>query len=82
MATYMGCNVTLVVVFYCVGMVSMGPYYPGLKVNVLDLTINFSGVLMSLANGIGVITGITVPYLVAIIAEDVSNWFSLSTLIM
>ncbi|KAF2903418.1 hypothetical protein ILUMI_02771 [Ignelater luminosus] len=72
LATYMGCNSTLVVVFFWVGMISMGPYYPGLKVNVLDLTINFSGVLMSLANGIGVLTGIAVPYLVAKIAENQS----------
>lgn len=35
----------------------MGGFYPGMKVNALDLSPNYAGSLMALTNGIGATTG-------------------------
>lgn len=51
----------------------MGPFYCGLKVNVIDVTTNFSGILMALVNGLGAISGFLSPYIIANVAPDVSS---------
>lgn len=51
-----------------------------MKVNPLDLSPNYAGVLMAITNGIGAITGIIAPYLVGVLTPNVSfkinllNW--------
>jgi ACS family sodium-dependent inorganic phosphate cotransporter len=50
----------------------MGTYFPGMKVNALDLSPNYAGTLMALVNGIGAIAGIVTPYLVGVLTPDVS----------
>lgn len=45
-------------------MGTMGGFYPGMKVNPLDLSPNYAGTLMAVTNGIGALTGILGPYLV------------------
>lgn len=50
----------------------MGAYYPGVKVNALDLSSNYAGLLMAITNGLGAITGIITPYLIGEIATHVS----------
>lgn len=42
----------------------MGTFYPGMKVNPLDLSPNYAGTLMAITNGIGALTGILSPYIV------------------
>lgn len=50
----------------------MGTFYPGMKVNALDLASNYAGTLMAIVNGIGAITGILTPILVGYITVNVS----------
>lgn len=57
-ASYAGCNRTVVIVLFTVAMGTMGAFYPGMKVNPLDLSPNYAGTLMAVTNGIGAITGI------------------------
>lgn len=56
-ASYADCNKLLVVVYFALSVTFMGGFYPGLKVNVNDLSPNLAGVLMAMVNGIGAITG-------------------------
>lgn len=50
----------------------MGTFYPGMKVNPLDLSPNYAGTLMAITNGIGAITGIIAPYVVGVMTPNVS----------
>ncbi|CAG2060550.1 unnamed protein product [Timema podura] len=54
-------------------MALMGTFYPGMKVNALDLSPNYAGTLMALVNGIGALSGIITPYLVGILTPDNMN---------
>ncbi|XP_065213100.1 putative inorganic phosphate cotransporter [Planococcus citri] len=69
-ASYAGCDRTLVVTLFTVGMAFMGFFYPSLKVNALDLSPNYAGTLMAIVNGIGAISGIITPVLVGFIATN------------
>lgn len=69
-ASYAGCDRTLVVAMFTIGMTLMGTFYPGMKVNALDLSPNYSGTLMALSNGIGALTGIVTPLIVGELAPD------------
>uniref|UniRef100_A0A8D8S0N6 Vesicular glutamate transporter 2 n=1 Tax=Cacopsylla melanoneura TaxID=428564 RepID=A0A8D8S0N6_9HEMI len=42
-------------------MAFMGFYYPSIRVNTLDLSPNYAGVLMGIVNGLSSITGIFTP---------------------
>lgn len=57
-ASYAGCNRITVVIFFTIAMGTMGGFYPGMKVNSLDLSPNYAGSLMATTNGIGALTGI------------------------
>lgn len=69
-ASYSGCDKTLVVTMFTIAMTLMGTFYPGMKVNALDLSPNYSGTLMALTNGIGAFTGILTPLVVGELAPD------------
>nr|CAD7456924.1 unnamed protein product [Timema tahoe] len=69
-ASYAGCDRTAAVVLFTIGMALMGTFYPGMKVNALDLSPNYAGTLMALVNGIGALSGIITPYLVGILTPD------------
>lgn len=71
LASYAGCDRTVVIVLFCVGMGLMGTFYPGMKVNALDLAPNYAGTIMAIVNGVGAITGIITPLLVGGITYDV-----------
>lgn len=71
-ASYAGCDRTAVVVLFTVSTGTMGTFYPGMKVNALDLSPNYAGTLMAIVNGIGAFTGIITPYLVGVLTPDVS----------
>nr|XP_012144752.1 PREDICTED: putative inorganic phosphate cotransporter isoform X2 [Megachile rotundata] len=75
-ASYAECDRTVVVVMFTIGTTLMGTFYPGMKVNALDLSPNYSGTLMALVNGIGAFTGIITPYLVGVLApnESLLEW--------
>lgn len=69
-ASYAGCDRTAVVVLFTVSTGTMGTFYPGMKVNALDLSPNYAGTLMAIVNGIGAFTGIITPYLVGVLTPD------------
>ncbi|CAD1468967.1 unnamed protein product [Heterotrigona itama] len=75
-AAYAKCDRTTVVVMFTVGTTLMGTFYPGMKVNALDLSPNYSGTLMALVNGVGAFTGILTPYIVSELTPDqtLSQW--------
>ena len=75
-ASYAGCDRLLVVALFTIAMGLMGTFYPGMKVNPLDLSPNYAGTLMAITNGIGAITGILGPYLVGVMTSDVSFKFT------
>lgn len=72
LASYSGCNTETVVILFTASMGLMGAFYPGMKVNALDLSNNYAGTIMAIVNGIGAITGIIAPYLVGLLTPDVS----------
>ncbi|KAG5676613.1 hypothetical protein PVAND_006433 [Polypedilum vanderplanki] len=71
-ASYAGCNRILVVILFTIAMATMGGFYPGMKVNALDLSPNYAGTLMAVTNGIGALTGILGPFLVGVLTPDAS----------
>lgn len=54
----------------------MGTFYPGMKVNGLDLSPNYAGSLMALTNGIGAITGIAAPVFVGYLTPNVNIYLN------
>lgn len=75
-ASYAGCDRTLTVVFFTLGMAFMGFFYCGMKVNALDLSPNFAGTVMAIVNGLGAFSGMVTPYLAGALTEDqtLSQW--------
>lgn len=69
-ATYAGCERVLVVALFCVGMGAMGPFYCSHKVNALDISPNFSGLVISIVNGLGAVSGIVSPDIVGLLIPD------------
>lgn len=73
LASYAGCDRTMVIIHFTIAMGIMGTFYPGMKVNPLDLSPNYAGTLMAITNGIGAITGIIAPTLVGLMTPNVSH---------
>lgn len=71
-ASYAGCDRVTVVAMFTLAMGFMGTFYPGMKVNPLDLSPNYAGILMAITNGIGACAGILVPYVVGVMTPNVS----------
>uniref|UniRef100_A0A182TKA0 Major facilitator superfamily (MFS) profile domain-containing protein n=1 Tax=Anopheles melas TaxID=34690 RepID=A0A182TKA0_9DIPT len=69
-ASYAGCEKAVVVMLFTFAMGLMGTFYPGMKVNPLDLSPNYAGTLMAITNGIGAITGIIAPYVVGVMTPN------------
>lgn len=72
-ASYAGCDIVLVITMFTLAMGFMGTFYPGMKVNPLDLSPNYAGTLMAITNGIGACAGILVPYVVGVMTPNVSG---------
>lgn len=61
-----------VVALFTLAMALMGTFYPGMKVNGLDLSPNYAGTLMAITNGTGALAGIIAPYLIGVLTPNVS----------
>lgn len=73
-ASYAECNHLLVVIFF-ISSIGMHAFLTsGLSINPMDLSPNYAGTLMSLANGAGAITGIIAPYSVGLLTPNVRNY--------
>lgn len=75
-ASYAGCDRVVVVALFILAMMMNGTVLPGMKVNSLDLSPNYSGTLLAVANGIGALSGIATPYVVGVLApnQTASEW--------
>lgn len=51
----------------------MGTFYPGMRVNAIDLSPNYSGTLMAIVNGVGAVTGFISPYLIGWLTPNVTS---------
>ncbi|XP_055326564.1 putative inorganic phosphate cotransporter [Sitodiplosis mosellana] len=69
-ASYAGNDKVLIILLFTLTMGFLGNFYPGLKVNALDLSPNYAGSLMALTNGIGGITGVLAPPFVGLMAPQ------------
>lgn len=72
LASYSGCHTTVAVWMFTIAMGFMGTFYCGMKVNALDLSANFAGIIMAITNGLGAIAGIVTPYLTGALTGNVS----------
>lgn len=73
MASYLGCNRTAAAAMFVIGMLIMGPFYSGMKVNVLDITKNFAGIIMAIVNGLGALAYFPVPSVTAMVTKNVGT---------
>lgn len=67
MSCYVGCSPYVIVALFCASAMFKGCYFAGGKVNMNDITKRYGGCLMGVANGLGTLAGILVPYVVALI---------------
>lgn len=73
-ASYTGCNQFLTVALLTIGMGLNGAIYSGFKVNHLDISPRFAGILMSFTNCLANFAGIFAPIVAAhIINKRVSD---------
>lgn len=72
-ASYAECDHLLVVVLFIISIGMHAFLTSGLSINPMDLSPNYAGTLMSLANGAGSLTGILAPYSVGVLTPHVSN---------
>ena len=72
-ASYAGCDETLVVVLFTLGVGVMGAFHPGMRVNGLDLSKHYAGTVMALVNGLGAVSGMISPVLIGRLTPHVSK---------
>lgn len=70
-ASYAGCDRLSVVICFTLAMAFNGNYYPGMRVNALDLSPNYAGTIMAITNGAGALAGIAVPSFIGYMTPDV-----------
>lgn len=68
-ASYTGCNPYLTVVLLTVGVGLNGAIYSGFKVNHLDISPRFAGILMSLTNSLANLAGLLAPIVAGYIID-------------
>ncbi|KAG8326865.1 putative inorganic phosphate cotransporter [Homalodisca vitripennis] len=61
MASFAGCNRPMVVIYFMIMMFFKGIIYSACRVQPVDLSPNFAGVLMGIMNGIGSFAGLLSP---------------------
>ncbi|KAB0802067.1 hypothetical protein PPYR_04253 [Photinus pyralis] len=73
---FVGCHRNWAIVTIILSTALQAPVYCSIRVNVLDLTKNYAGILTAFVNGIGALAYWPVPYLIAGIAGDnkIRSW--------
>ncbi|KAL6448305.1 hypothetical protein ACFW04_000334 [Cataglyphis niger] len=69
-ASYTGCNPSATIAIITVGVGLNGAIYSGFKVNHLDISPRFAGLLMSFTNCIANLAGLLAPITVGLIIDD------------
>ncbi|XP_065173744.1 putative inorganic phosphate cotransporter [Atheta coriaria] len=67
---FVECNIPWVISLLIATMFFNGLYYCGLKVHVLDVSVNHAGLLMALINGTGSLSGFFSSFIIGIVAKD------------
>ncbi|XP_014203454.1 sialin-like [Copidosoma floridanum] len=70
LATYSGCDLTLIVACFVASITLMGCAYPSIMMNNLDLSPNYAGTLMAFGNGVAALGGVFSPYLVGVLTKN------------
>ncbi|GAV06536.1 hypothetical protein RvY_16505 [Ramazzottius varieornatus] len=78
---YSGCNSTLAIALFTIGVGCSGAVFAGHVVAYSDMSVMYSSVLTGLGNGAGVISGIVAPYVVGVLTkgpngQSIGNWQS------
>ncbi|GJQ72223.1 hypothetical protein Trydic_g3314 [Trypoxylus dichotomus] len=63
--TYQECHKIEVSILFTLACVLKGPHFAGFKVNHMDITVNFNGIVMSLINTSGCVGGFVAPLIVS-----------------
>lgn len=74
--SFAGCERLLVVISITACMGFMGLWYPGMKVNPLDLSPHYASSIMAISNGVGSVIGIAAPFVVGLLTPNVSPYFN------
>lgn len=78
-ASYTGCDRVLTVALLTIGVGLNGGIYSGFKINHLDITPRFAGILMSLTNCTANLAGLLAPITAGILVEGkVSCYFCIN----
>lgn len=67
---YAECNKIMSVIFFAIAVLMKGPHFAGFKVNHMDITVNFNGIIMSIVNTSGCIGGFLSPMVVSYVAPN------------
>lgn len=51
-----------------------GNYYPGMRVNALDLSTNYAGTIIAITNGAAALAGIAAPASIGYMTPDVIQY--------
>ena len=70
-ASYAGCDQVTVMILFALSKGFMGFLYSGIKMNTIDLSPNYAGVINALCNGFGAISGFMAPYVVGLLTTNV-----------
>jgi len=75
--SFTGCNRALTVFLLTVGIGLNGAIYSGFKINHLDISPRFAGILMSITNTAANAAGLLAPITAGVIIEgNVSSWLT------
>lgn len=67
------CNRTAFITLIILAAIFRAAYFPGMRVNILDLAPNYAGALMAYINGVGCIGSIIFSGIAGIILTNVST---------
>lgn len=75
LAPYVGTDRTLAILMFTLSTGFMGLYYPGIKLNPIDLAPNYAGTVTGIVNGMGSLSGILAPITRGLMAPDVNKLY-------
>lgn len=75
-ASYAGCERTAVIIMFIFAFTLLGAAYASVMINALDLSPNYTGVLMAFTNGLSAFAGIFSPYVIGILTphQSLMEW--------
>lgn len=73
---YFACNAKATAVFLVLCLLTKGPFFAGMKVNILDITKHFVASVSSISNGLSALSGLLSTIVVGYLAEDntIAQW--------